>query len=115
MKKLIICKKNQQERELEIDRLTKELDSIQNKVILADIFAQTKVTYPLIDEIGLAKDFQRIHFEKSDSTFTPEEIPILWIKWNRSKNLKSKITDQQKLTEVIKMQAKLDTLVLLAY
>jgi len=107
--------KIQVERELKIDQLQNELDSLQNKVILNDIFTRTRITYPLIDAIGFAKDFQQTDFIQQDSNLTPKEVPILLVKWNQKKETKTRISDQEKIRKVMQMEAKLDTLLVIAY
>jgi len=105
--------KLQVERELKIDQLQNELDSLQNKVILNDIFTRTRITYPLIDAIGFAKDFQQTNFDRQDTTTA--QVPILLLKWNRKKGTTSRMKDQEKIRKVMQMEAKLDTLIVLAY
>lgn len=105
--------KLQAERELKIKLLENELDSIQNDIVLNDIFAKTRITYPFIDAIGFAKDFQQTDFIKKDSI--PTEIPVLLVKWNRKKPSKDKLTDQEKIRKVMQMDTKLDTLLVVGY
>ncbi|MEM6380930.1 MAG: DUF389 domain-containing protein, partial [Bacteroidota bacterium] len=88
--KIANLEKIQQDRELEIEQLKRELDSLQNSVILADIFKETKINYPLLDEIGFAKDVQQTNFDQQQA------IPVLLIKWNRKKPARTRPTDQVK-------------------
>jgi len=107
--------KLQTERELKIEELTKELDSIQNEVVLNEIFAKTRISYPLIDAIGFAKDFQQTDFVQQNSSTIPVEIPILLVKWNPKKSKKSKIVDQEQIRKLMQIETKLDTLLVVAY
>ena len=108
-------RKLQEERELKIAELTRELDSMQNKVILADIFQQAKIAFPSIEEIGLSKEFQQTDFSSKETEAVPTQLPILLVKWNRNKNKNTRLAEQERLVKLIKMQAKLDTLSVLAY
>ncbi len=105
--------KLQAERELKIEILENELDSIQNDIVLNDIFAKTRINYPLIDVIGFGKDFQQTDFIQQDST--PTEIPILLVRWNRKKTSKAKAIDQEKIRKVMQLETKLDTLLVVGY
>ncbi len=107
--KVANLEKIQQEREVKIAQLENKVDSLQNKVVLANIFKETKANYPLLDEIGFSKDFQQTNFDKQ------EKIPVLLVKWNRKKSLKTRKVDQVKLTEFMKVRASLDTLLVIAY
>lgn len=107
--KVANLEKIQQEREVKILQLEQQVDSLQNKVVLANIFKETKINYPLIDEIGFSKDFQQTDFNQQ------EKLPVLLVKWNRRKSLKTKRRDQLKLTEFMKVRANLDTLLVIAY
>lgn len=105
--------KLQAEREQKIKVLENELDSIQNDIVLNDIFTKTRITYPLIDAIGFSKDFQQTDFIQQDSI--PIEIPILLVKWNQKKAAKVKAIDQEKIRKVMQMETKLDTLLVVGY
>jgi len=107
--KIANLEKIQQEREIKINQLTQELDSIQNKVVISEIFKDVKDNYSLIDEIGFSKEFQKTNFSSE------EKIPILLVKWNPRKSMRSRNNDQIKLKNFIQRKAKLDTLVLVTY
>jgi len=107
--KIANLEKLQNEREQKIIDLTNQVDSLQNKVVLGNIFAETRALYPLIDKIGFAKDFQQTNFKEQG------EMPLLLIKWNRKKSLAGKKRDQPKITEFMKIRANLDTLMVATY
>ncbi len=107
--------KIQVERELKIEQLENEVDSLQNKVVLNDIFTKMRINYPLIDEIGLAKDFRRANFVQQDTNYIPKEVPILLVKWNPKKSSKTKVRDQEKIRKIMQIEVKLDTLLVVAY
>jgi len=91
------------------------VDSLQNKVVLNDIFTKMRINYPLIDEIGLAKDFRRANFVQQDTNYIPKEVPILLVKWNPKKSSKTKVRDQEKIRKIMQIEVKLDTLLVVAY
>lgn len=102
----------QQEKTNEIDQLNLALDSIknaQNKVLLADIFNNAKTVYPLIQDIGLAKEVERTDFPDQ------EKLPVLMVKWKPNKSKRTRLRDQERLKTIIQNQAKLDTLIVVAY
>ena len=107
--KIANLEKLQNEREQQILDLNNLVDSLQNKVVLGNIFAETRALYPLIDKIGFAKDFQQTNFEDQD------ELPLLLIKWNRKKSAVGKSRDHPKIIEFMKIRANLDTLMIATY
>lgn len=107
--KVANLEKLQKEREQQIIDLTNQVDSLQNKVVLANIFSETRALYPLIDKIGFAKDFQQTNFKEQG------ELPLLLIKWNPRKSTVGKKRDQPKIIEFMKIRANLDTLMVATY
>jgi len=107
--KVANLEKLQKEREQRIVDLTKQVDSLQNKVVLVNIFSETKALYPLIDKIGFAKDFQQTNFKQQG------ELPLLLLKWNPRKSAVGKKRDEPKIIEFMKIRANLDTLMVATY
>lgn len=107
--KVANLEKIQKAGEVKIEQLEKQLDSVQNKVLLADIFAETKINYPLLEEIGFTRDMQQSNFNQQAA------IPVLLVKWNRKKSVRTRQNDQLKLAAFMKVRAKLDTLLVVAY
>ncbi len=101
--------KLQSDKEQRIINLTNRVDSLQNQVVLGNIFAETKVLYPLIDKIGFAKDFQQTNFKEQ------AEIPLLLLKWSPRKSAVGKKRDEPKIIEFMKIRANLDTLMVATY
>ncbi len=107
--KVANLEKLQTEREQRIIDLTNQVDSLQNKVVLAKIFSETRVLYPLIDQIGFAKDFQQTNFKQQG------ELPLLLLRWNPRKSAVGKKRDEPKIIEFMKIRANLDTLMVATY
>lgn len=102
----------QQEKTIEIEQLNLALDSVKNvqsKIVFADIFKNAKTIYPAIDEIGLAKEVQRTDFPEQT------KFPVLMVKWKPTKSKKTRVRDQERLKKIIRNQAQLDTLLVIAY
>jgi len=80
--------------------------SIQN----VDVFYEkVKAVFPALKEIAIAKNASKTDFVES------VELPIVFVKWDAKKSSSQKKIDQEKLIALIKIEASLDTLQLIAY
>ncbi len=98
------------EKEEQIERLTARLDSIAGDTIpYFKVFREAKIVFPKLDKIAFAKT------KEMDFSGPVSEVPTFLIQWNRSKTRYERNLDEQKLYNLLKVSAELDTLQLIAY
>lgn len=109
-KNLELVNKVKSEKEIEIEVLRAQLDSLKADTIpFVAICNETKAIFKDIEKIGFAtaqtNDFQQ-HIKKT---------PIVLLRWNKQKQRNTIQKDEEKLYEFLKLRAKLDTLELVRY
>ena len=98
------------EKELEIEYLKLQIDSLKNNNIpFKSVCEEAKVLFPKLTSIGFAP------IQKTDFETQIEGLPVFLIKWDRTKIRSERRRDQQKLYDFLKLRAKLDTLEVISY
>ncbi len=98
----------QAEKTVQLEDTQAKLDSMQ-QVELVNVYAETKAAFPRIREIGIATEFTKTNFSKT------EEIPVVILKWSADKSSSTRKRDEPKLEAYIKTRLKLDSLQLVTY
>ena len=95
--------------------LQRTVDSLQNHVNLEEIFQKAKINYENLEEIGFSPHFHNVELQETDSVQIVADVPMLYVRWNARKSEKEQLQDEAKLLETVKIDAKLDTLVVIGY
>ena len=92
----------------QISKMESEMDSLK-QVDLLNIYKEVKTVFPNLNEIAIANDVVKSNFANTSKS------PIALLKWNEDKKGKVSQSEIEKLTNFIKLRAKLDTIVLIQY
>ena len=98
------------EKELEIELLKLQIDSLKNSGIpFKSVCEEAKVLFPKLTSIGFAP------MQKTDFETQIDALPVFLIKWDRKKIRSERNRDQKKLYDFLKLRAQLDTLEVIGY
>lgn len=109
-KNLEVVNKAKSDKELELQALRAELDSLKADTIpFASVCLETKAIFKDIEKIGFAtaqtNDFKRIN----------NKVPIVLLRWEKGKRRNTYQQDEEKIYEFLKLRMSLDTLEVVRY
>ncbi len=109
-KQLEATKEAQSMEDSKVVILNHKLDSLRRDTIpFQDIIKEAKVLFPQLERLAFTKG------QVTDFKVTEKDLPILLVRWERAYARKNPKRDEAKLSEFVKIRAKLDTIDLVRF
>ena len=107
--KLNTLEQRQTENDLLIKQFTENGSIPITDSLMTAVYQETKINYPLLEEIAFAPKAYKTDFSKQDSR------PLLLLNWNRKKSSQNRKEDELKIQKFVQLRTKLDTLEVIGY